>query len=484
MVLRSGLLEVRSPEPEPERWRRLLANLSEDSLRLSPAAAAAGHGLSNGEAEPPPPGDTEPGSGRKRTVRIVKQEAGGLGISIKGGRENHMPILISKIFRGLAADQSGELFVGDAILSVNGSDLREASHDQAVQALKKTGKEVLLEVKYLKEVSSYFKNTTAGSAQGWDSSSPPGSGGSSPVSGPQGDLEHEKTIPLKMCYVRRKVRSPDLEKRYIDLSSADGKSSVSLRVKDSATAQSWFNALHGNASALLPMVKAEMRALAGNTGIAGSKEIKHVGWLTEQVTSDVEKPVLAILTEKDLLLYTSLPQTRESLNSPSSRHPLIATRLVHSGPAKGSLLADNSDLSFVLRAGTPHGVETHLFSAEIHLDLSTWTRLLVDGCHNAAELIQEVVTACTWDGQDCKLAVHLEKGFTIYQDAPEIGRPKILLSQPFEKLRMSSDDGVKVLYLDFGASEAEIVSIFVTLCSTENPQRLRRSLVFVVLQRA
>ncbi|GCB82022.1 hypothetical protein scyTo_0022607, partial [Scyliorhinus torazame] len=180
--------------------------------------------------------------------------------------------------------------------------------------------------------------------------------------------------------------------RYIDLSSADGKSSVSLRVKDSATAQSWFNALHGNASALLPLVKAEMRALAGSTGIAGSKEIKHVGWLTEQVTSDVEKPVLAILTEKDLLLYTSLPQTTESLNSPNSRHPLIATRLVHSGPAKGTLLADNSDLSFVLRAGTPHGVETHLFSAEIHLDLSTWTRLLVDGCHNAAELIQEVVT--------------------------------------------------------------------------------------------
>ncbi|XP_078410914.1 alpha-1-syntrophin [Cetorhinus maximus] len=470
MVVRSGLLEVRSPEPEPERWRRLLASLSEDSLRLSPAGTPAGHGLSNGEAEPPPPpspspsqpqpqADSEPGSGRKRTVRIVKQEAGGLGISIKGGRENHMPILISKIFRGLAADQSGELFVGDAILSVNGTDLREASHDQAVQALKKTGKEVLLEVKYLKEVSSYFKNTSAGMVQGWDSSSPPGSGGNSPATlgpPPHGDLEQEKTIPLKMCYVRRKVRPPDLDKRYIDLSSADGKSSVSLRVKDSATAQSWFSALHGNASALLPLVKAEMRALAGNAGIVGSKEVKHVGWLTEQVSSDVEKPVLAILTEKDLLLYSGLPQTRESLNSPSSRHPLIATRLVHSGPAKGSLLADNSDLSFVLRAGTPHGVETHLFSAEIHLDLSTWTRLLVDGCHNAAELIQEVVTACTWSGQDCKLAVHLDKGFTIYQDTPEIGKPKILLSQPFEKLRMSSDDGVKVLYLDFGGPEGEI----------------------------
>jgi len=64
-----------------------------------------------------------------------------------GGKENKMPILISKIFKGLAADQTEALYVGDAILSVNGNDLREATHDEAVQALKKTGKEVILEGK-------------------------------------------------------------------------------------------------------------------------------------------------------------------------------------------------------------------------------------------------------------------------------------------------------------------------------------------------
>lgn len=58
-----------------------------------------------------------------------------------------MPILISKIFKGLAADQTEALFVGDAILSVNGEDLSSATHDEAVQALKKTGKEVVLEGK-------------------------------------------------------------------------------------------------------------------------------------------------------------------------------------------------------------------------------------------------------------------------------------------------------------------------------------------------
>lgn len=68
-----------------------------------------------------------------------------VSLLFQGGRENKMPILISKIFKGLAADQTEALYVGDAILAVNGTDLSEATHDEAVQALKKTGKEVVLE---------------------------------------------------------------------------------------------------------------------------------------------------------------------------------------------------------------------------------------------------------------------------------------------------------------------------------------------------
>ena len=35
----------------------------------------------------------------KRVVKVTKAAGQGLGISIKGGRENKMPILISKIFK-------------------------------------------------------------------------------------------------------------------------------------------------------------------------------------------------------------------------------------------------------------------------------------------------------------------------------------------------------------------------------------------------
>ena len=71
---------------------------------------ALNHERQGGPGGPPPEG--------VRLVKIVKNSASGqgLGISIKGGRENRMPILISKIFKGMAADLTGKLFIGDAIV--------------------------------------------------------------------------------------------------------------------------------------------------------------------------------------------------------------------------------------------------------------------------------------------------------------------------------------------------------------------------------
>lgn len=52
-------------------------------------------------------------------VQITRQDVGGLGLSIKGGAEHKLPILISRIYKDQAADASGKLFVGDAIIKVS-----------------------------------------------------------------------------------------------------------------------------------------------------------------------------------------------------------------------------------------------------------------------------------------------------------------------------------------------------------------------------
>lgn len=58
-------------------------------------------------------------------------------------RLNVLKILLTR--QGQAADLTEQLYVGDAILSVNGENLRDATHDEAVKALKKAGKIVDIE---------------------------------------------------------------------------------------------------------------------------------------------------------------------------------------------------------------------------------------------------------------------------------------------------------------------------------------------------
>jgi gamma-syntrophin len=55
-------------------------------------------------------------------VQITRQKVGGLGLSIKGGAEHKLPILISRIYKDQAADLTGQLFVGDAIIKVSCND--------------------------------------------------------------------------------------------------------------------------------------------------------------------------------------------------------------------------------------------------------------------------------------------------------------------------------------------------------------------------
>jgi C-terminal processing protease CtpA/Prc len=58
-------------------------------------------------------------------------------VHLQGGKEHGVPVLISEVHRGQPADRCGQLFVGDAILSVNGIDLRQSKHSHAVEILSK-----------------------------------------------------------------------------------------------------------------------------------------------------------------------------------------------------------------------------------------------------------------------------------------------------------------------------------------------------------
>ncbi|XP_071478763.1 Golgi-associated PDZ and coiled-coil motif-containing protein-like [Diadema antillarum] len=89
------------------------------------------------------------GVGDIRTVTLVKEPEEGLGMSITGGKEHGVPILISEIHANLPADRCEHLYVGDAILSVNGVSLLDMKHADAVDILSQQDGEIVLRVQFV-----------------------------------------------------------------------------------------------------------------------------------------------------------------------------------------------------------------------------------------------------------------------------------------------------------------------------------------------
>ncbi|XP_049679389.1 disks large homolog 2 isoform X12 [Accipiter gentilis] len=87
---------------------------------------------------------------------ILHKGSTGLGFNIVGGEDGE-GIFVSFILAGGPADLSGELQRGDQILSVNGIDLRGATHEQAAAALKGAGQTVTIIAQYQPEEYARFE---------------------------------------------------------------------------------------------------------------------------------------------------------------------------------------------------------------------------------------------------------------------------------------------------------------------------------------
>ncbi|XP_041641247.1 multiple PDZ domain protein [Cheilinus undulatus] len=83
-------------------------------------------------------------AGRETTIEICKRNVG-LGLSIVGGYDTLLgAVIVHEVNDGGAAQRDGRLQAGDQILEVNGIDLRQATHDEAIGVLRLTTQRVCL----------------------------------------------------------------------------------------------------------------------------------------------------------------------------------------------------------------------------------------------------------------------------------------------------------------------------------------------------
>ncbi|XP_077053521.1 discs large homolog 1-like protein isoform X35 [Siphateles boraxobius] len=87
---------------------------------------------------------------------VLHRGSTGLGFNIVGGEDGE-GIFISFILAGGPADLCGELKKGDRLVSVNGIDLRSATHEQAAATLKNAGQTVTIVAQYRPEEYSRFE---------------------------------------------------------------------------------------------------------------------------------------------------------------------------------------------------------------------------------------------------------------------------------------------------------------------------------------
>ncbi|CAI4221460.1 unnamed protein product [Auanema sp. JU1783] len=410
-AIRSGLLDVLLQQ----QWHRVHATLDPTAITLQT--------IDNDYAQ-----DLE---SEKRTVRVVKYDGNGLGISIKGGRDNNMPIIISKIFKGMAADQTGELFVGDAILAVNGDSLIDATHDDAVRALKRAGRVVDLHVQYKRD--EHMKRDNIVERIDWDDEV----------------RDRIRTIGLKLAYVARAGIDADAEGRIIEMRSPSGRYSLAFRCSSAIEADSWFEAIHGCTSALLTQALAQVNLMLG-----GHPQVRRMGWVAEQMTEEgitIWKPRFITLTQNELLFYDAVPQLKSEWAEPRLSRPLVATRVVQTTSRSVPVLKGLSDtISLRIRTGTQQGVRTHTLRVETHADLARWVRALVLGSYEACTDTGQISAPCVWRGDNCELVINIDVGISLYGPGGEM-----LWQQPFESIRATGDDGGRFLWIDFGPPQGE-----------------------------
>lgn len=370
-----------------------------------------------------------------RSVKIQKTNGSqqGLGISIKGGRENRMPILISKIFKGMAAEQTGQLHIGDAIVSVDKVDLRNATHDEAVKVLKGTkSDEVSLEVRYMKEVTPYFQKAMLLSEVGWDTR---------PFLSNEDRQQHDfqspnsdmKWTPLQLACLTKDVNFVE-DYCTFEIQSPNRKQSLLIRIS-SHLSDKWFTALQNSIEATI------QDCLAKTNSALPTLRVLKMGWSVQMLEKSSSyssetsfdsgmsdntstQPLFMAQTEEHLLLWETCPWTIKEWSNARDRLKLIQSRVMSNngttnlsslGGAGAAAASANErrNSRITIRYGSENGVTCYTFQLGSKASHTSWLASLVQGTLGAAKNMGQMSINCQWKGQECCLSIHLDRGFVL-----------------------------------------------------------------------
>ncbi|XP_075717269.1 gamma-2-syntrophin [Rhinoderma darwinii] len=430
-------------------------------------------------------------SSNRRTVTLLRDPVGGLGLSIKGGAQHKVPVVISKIFKDQPADQSGLLFTGDAVMQVNGINVENATHEEVVHLLRNAGDEVTITVYYFKEAPSFLKlplgSPEPPSDHSSGTSSPLFDSGlhlngntsntapSSPSSPTSQELKYEKrwidelSIPLLMARISRFKASPvKLRPNSFELLAQDGVSSGTLQFNSAHDSADWLRAISTNISDLM----LQNVTLTNGCYDSPSDQILHMGWVSEKVQgsdgSHIYKFKFLVLKGSTFYIFKTPPVSTLDWARAEIMYNLceVLFKVSKIWPADEIWIQENLYLNinqsedfedqrpYCFNVLVGHG-KSHYFSTELGNDLPMWERSFQKAIFMEVQRVKSKTYVCNSQGDAVCFTVDFVSGFTCFDSKSK----NIIWRFKFSQLKGSSDDGktrVKLLFQNCDTKQIEM----------------------------
>ncbi|KAH7719893.1 gamma-1-syntrophin, partial [Aphelenchoides avenae] len=351
----------------------------------------------------------------------------------KGGSDgkHSVPIIVSKVFPGLPAARTGQLFVGDTIVEVNGVSVDGKTHEEVVEMLKDTsGPHVTLTVRHDSQMAPLLRTGSKKRLSG-------SAGGSivdinvfkiqSVLKTPSVDRRQHsvavaqdedlnsdawKTInrlPLPMAIVSRYLWGTDkLRNNAFEVRTVDGKSSGIIHCEDRKALEQWIKHIDTHISGLN-----KKSIKMSNKYLHPSEHISYIGWVEERMPEGYfDDPKMRweqrfiIFKGSDVCVFESPPLNSEELDKCVCLYKVYETALKTAIKKK-----DRREHISIL--DTYQG-NAHLFSLQSAGQLQQFEAAYYNCVYRAITSIQTRTFACSYDGRPAGLVFDIKQGISLY----------------------------------------------------------------------
>ncbi|XP_015231813.1 PREDICTED: gamma-2-syntrophin [Cyprinodon variegatus] len=386
-----------------------------------------------------------------------------------------------------AADQTGKLFVGDAVLQVNGINVEHCTHQEVVHLLRTAGDEVTITVRYLREVPSFLKLPLGSPGLDHSRVSSPlfdsglhlnGNGSNTAPSLPSpsaNEPKYEKRwldavcLPLLMARVSRyKAGTDKLRSNCFEVFALNGTVTNILQFCTAAESIDWLQAISTNINDL---TQENIKML--NSSCSSEDQIIHMGWTCETPdgSTTCRSSVFRFLALRGPYFYIfktppiGAPDWGQAETTYNLYEVLFKVHklwmaedcwlqarlylgLEHSPEQQDS----SESLCFSILVG--HG-QSHTFRVELATDLAIWEKSFQRAVFLEVQRVRSKSYMCSSQGTVLSFTIDFGSGFS----CSDVASTTVLWRYKFSQLKGSSDDGktrVKLLFKNAESNQIEM----------------------------